>query len=198
MQFKLWGVMWIKENSKTFYIHSRHRVSRKVRGFLYSWRIIAWFERDNIVRICQSETGPLDTRRLDHVVHERSYQLFNKVTVYGHSQVGWEMKLWSERWQETDLSPCLSFWLFCKIHDIFSCSPICWPFPSDFFFLLFFSLSVVSDSLWPHGLQHARFPCPSLSPGVCSNLYPLSQWCHPTISSSVSPFACPQSSSVSI
>ena len=48
--------------------------------------------------------------------------------------------------------------------------------------------SVVSDSLWPHGLQHARFPCPSLSPGVCSKSCPLSQCCHPTISSSVTPF----------
>ena len=48
-------------------------------------------------------------------------------------------------------------------------------------------------TLQPHGLQHARLPCPSLSPGVCSNSCPLSQWCHPTISSSVVPFSCPQS-----
>ena len=41
----------------------------------------------------------------------------------------------------------------------------------------------MSDSLWPHGLQHARIPCPSLSPGVCSNSNPLSWWCYPTISS---------------
>ena len=58
---------------------------------------------------------------------------------------------------------------------------------------LLFSLSVVSDSSWPHGLQHARFPCPSLSPGVCSNSCPLSLCCHPTISSSVASFSCPQS-----
>ena len=49
----------------------------------------------------------------------------------------------------------------------------------------------MSDSLWPHELQHARLPCPSLSPGVYSNSCPLSQWCHPTISSSVTPFSCP-------
>ena len=49
--------------------------------------------------------------------------------------------------------------------------------------LLLFSCSVVSDSLWPHGLQHTRLPCPSLSPGFCSNSCPLSWWCHPTISS---------------
>ena len=46
----------------------------------------------------------------------------------------------------------------------------------------------MSNSLWPHGLQHARLPCSSLSPRVCSNSCPLSQWCHPTISSSVIPF----------
>ena len=45
-------------------------------------------------------------------------------------------------------------------------------------------------SWWPHGLLHARFPCPSLSPGVCSNSCSLSPWCHPTISSSVAPFSC--------
>ena len=49
-----------------------------------------------------------------------------------------------------------------------------------------FSHSVVSDSLWPHGLQHARLTCPSLSPGVCENSCPnLCRWWHPTISSSV-------------
>ena len=49
--------------------------------------------------------------------------------------------------------------------------------------------SVVSDSWRPHGLQHDRLPCPSPAPGVCSNSCPLSQWCHPTISSSVVPFS---------
>ena len=50
------------------------------------------------------------------------------------------------------------------------------------------------DSLWPHGLQHARLPCPSPTPRACSNSYPLNQWCHPTISSSVVPFSsCLQS-----
>ena len=57
-----------------------------------------------------------------------------------------------------------------------------------------FSCLVVSYSLRPHGLQHTRLPCPSPSPGVCSNSYALSQWCHPTISSSATPFSsCPQS-----
>ena len=56
------------------------------------------------------------------------------------------------------------------------------------------SLSVVSDYLWPHELQHARPPCPSPTPGVHSNSCPPSRWCHPAISSSVVPFSsCPQS-----
>ena len=57
-----------------------------------------------------------------------------------------------------------------------------------------FSWSVVFDSLWPHEPQHTRPPCPSLTPRVYPNSYPLSQWCHPTISSSVIPFSsCLQS-----
>ena len=61
-----------------------------------------------------------------------------------------------------------------------------------------FSCSVVSDSLWPHGLQHARFPCPSPTPRAYSNSCPLSWWCHPTISSAVAPFSsCLSSFSVS-
>ena len=57
-----------------------------------------------------------------------------------------------------------------------------------------FSHSVVCDSLWPHGLQHAGLSCPSPTPGACSNSCPWSQWCHSTISSSVVPFsACLQS-----
>ena len=52
-----------------------------------------------------------------------------------------------------------------------------------------FSHSVVSDSLWPHGLQHSRTPCPSPTAGVYSNSCPLSQWYHPTSSSSVFPFS---------
>ena len=58
---------------------------------------------------------------------------------------------------------------------------------------MLFSCSVMCDSLGSRGLQHARLPCLSPSPRVCSNSYPLSQWCHPTISSSVVPFSCLQS-----
>ena len=52
-----------------------------------------------------------------------------------------------------------------------------------------FSCSVMSNYLWPHGLQHARLSCPSPTPRVYSNSCPLSWWCHPTISSSVVPFS---------
>ena len=67
--------------------------------------------------------------------------------------------------------------------------PQAWPSTTPPVFVAF-SFAVVhhlimSDSLWPHELQHARLPCPLLPPGVCWNSYPLNQWCHPTVSSSV-------------
>ena len=56
-------------------------------------------------------------------------------------------------------------------------------------FSIQFSCSVVSDSLWPHGLQHTRLPCPSQTPRAFSNSCPPSRWIHPTTSSSVIPFS---------
>ena len=68
--------------------------------------------------------------------------------------------------------------LFCKLHCL----------------LLMFSCSVMSSSLWPHGLQDARLPCPSLFPRVCTDSCSLGWWCHPTISSFITLFSsCPQS-----
>ena len=69
--------------------------------------------------------------------------------------------------------------LYCSGHLLFSCSVVSLCDPMD---------SVVSDSLWPHGLQHSRLPCLSSSPRAYSNSCPLSQWCHPTILSPVVPF----------
>ena len=63
-----------------------------------------------------------------------------------------------------------------------------WPFFPTYSSVQF-SPSVLSDYLRPHGLQHAKPPCPSPTPGVYSNSCPLSQWCHPTISFSVVPFS---------
>ena len=72
---------------------------------------------------------------------------------------------WNARWG-SNAFPYWSFWV--TFHH-----PV-----------LLFSHPVVSNSLLPHGLQHARPPCLSLSPGVCPHLWPLHQWCHPAISSS--------------
>ena len=73
-----------------------------------------------------------------------------------------------------------------------SCLSLFWGFA--FLMYLLFSRLVVSSSLWPHGLQHARLLCPSLSPRAHSKACSLSRWCHPTISSSVIPFSsCLQS-----
>ena len=64
------------------------------------------------------------------------------------------------------------------------------PVPDCFDYLsVQFSHSVMSNSLQPHGLQHASLPCPSLTPRACSNSLSSSQWCYPTISSSVIPFS---------
>ena len=63
----------------------------------------------------------------------------------------------------------------------------------DCIWLFLFSHLVISNSLRSHGWQHTRLPCPSLSPGVCSNSYTSRQWCHQTCSSSVTPFSCFQS-----
>ena len=70
----------------------------------------------------------------------------------------------------------------------------CWVIWLSLERLLLFSSSVMSNSLWPNGLQHARLFCASVSPGVCSNSCSLSRWCHPPISSSVTCFSsCLQS-----
>ena len=61
--------------------------------------------------------------------------------------------------------------------------------PTLFYFMILFSCSVMSDSLQPHGWQQTWVSCPSLTPEVHSNSCPLTQWCHPTISSSVVPIS---------
>ena len=68
-----------------------------------------------------------------------------------------------------------------KLKDTCSLEEKVWPTS------VHFSCSVMSNSLWLYGLQHTRLPSPSPTPGAWSNSCPLSQWCHPTISSSVSP-----------
>ena len=73
-----------------------------------------------------------------------------------------------------------------------------WTYFLVFLQLLLFSPIVWSDSLRSHELYHTRHPCPSLSPGVCSNTCPLSQWCRQTISSSVTRFSSCRQSFLSI
>ena len=68
-----------------------------------------------------------------------------------------------------------------------------WEAPVNYISSVQFSCSVVSNSLQPHGLQHARLPCPSPTPKVCSNSCQSGQWCHPTISSSILFSSCLQS-----
>ena len=90
------------------------------------------------------------------------------------------------------LIPCLSGYLDLSHPLLSSCRLRKWKWILGLTFKnisVQFSHSVVSDSLWPHGLQHARLPCPSPNSGACSNSHPFSQWCHPTISSSVVPFS---------
>ena len=82
----------------------------------------------------------------------------------------------------------------CSFPMFLSYSLLSLPFSLLQFSSVQFSHSVVSDSLWPHELQHARPPCPSPTPRAYPNSCPLSQWCHPTILSSVVPFSsCLQS-----
>ena len=85
--------------------------------------------------------------------------------------------------------PTLGFYHAFFINTFFFFS--IWYFPDFIIYFFFhqFSCSVLSDSLWPHGLQHASLPCPSPAPRACSNSCPSSQWCHPIISSSVIPFS---------
>ena len=98
----------------------------------------------------------------------------------------------------------VGFWDWWTLSNLCMVSAVTWQnwdrnsdvlYPKPFRpLLLLFSHSVLYDSLQSHGLQGARLPCPSPTPGDCSSSYPLSRWCHPTISSSVVPFSsCLQS-----
>ena len=102
-----------------------------------------------------------------HAIGSRSHQI---VIMYFHISFSHQRKLYCE-------------YLWGKESGSFASSK-----------LFLFSCSVISNSLQPHGLQHARLHCPSPSPRACSNSCPLSWLCHPTVSSSVVPFSsCVQS-----
>ena len=84
------------------------------------------------------------------------------------------IRTWALEWDKFEFWHLLAVWIYVS-HSVQ------------------FSHSVMSDSLRPHESQHARLPCPSPTPGACSNSCPSNQWCHPTISFSVIPFSCLQS-----
>ena len=93
------------------------------------------------------------------------------------------MVIFYQKYQSAPPKPCL----------VFSGRNKAVSYPIQGYSSVQFSRSVVSDSLWPHELQHARPPCPSPTPRVHSDSHPSRQWCHPAISSSVVPFSsCPQ------
>ena len=109
------------------------------------------------------------------------YSTWNSIQCYVPPWIGEEF---GEEWIHTYIHT-----LYVWKAESFHCSPETTTTLLISYLLLLFSLSVVSDSLWPHRLQHAKFPCLLLSPGVCSNSCPLSWWCHPAISSSAIPFS---------
>ena len=119
----------------------------------------------------------------------------------------WWTWVWasSKRWWRTESLACCTPWGHKESYMTKGLNSI-FALPLIFFFLspymqisVQFSRSVMSDSLRPHELQHARPPCPSPTPGVHSNSHPSSRWCHPAISSSVVPFSsCPQSLPASV
>ena len=87
-------------------------------------------------------------------------------------------------------SPSVDAWLLATPWTVAHQAPLCMEFSrQEYWSGLLFSPSVMSDSLWPHELQHTKLLYPSASPGVCSDSCPLSWWCHPAISSSVVPFS---------
>ena len=110
---------------------------------------------------------------------------FNINIFYGKLKIeNYSMQLVSNVWKLFDITWAFPKWLILLLL---------------LFLLLSFSHSVMSDSLWPHGLQYSRFPFPSPSLRAYSNSFQLSQWCHPTILSSVISFSsCLQSFPASI
>ena len=101
-----------------------------------------------------------------------------------------EWGIFSMQWLSLGLLHCrqILYFLSQQVHYMYSV---------DIMYIQF-SRSVVSDSLWPHGPQHARPPCPLMTPGVYSSSCPSSRWCHQSISTSVGPFySCFQSFPVS-
>ena len=127
-----------------------------------------------------------DTKAFDCVDHNKRGKFLKRWAFQTLLLVSWETFMWVKKQQ---LEPDIKQRTGSKLGKEYITAVYC-----QLALLLMFSCSVVSNSLRPHGLQHARLPCPSPSPGACSNSCLLSWWCHPTISFSVFPFSsCLQS-----
>ena len=113
-----------------------------------------------------------------YVVYSRVLLNSKKGRNWHRPQHGWTLKIWCQVVSGNGWQGYTAMWMCLKSLSLAQ-----------------FGHSVISDSLWPHGLQHTRPPCPPPTLGVYSNSCSLSWWCHPTISFSVVPFSsCPQSS----
>ena len=139
---------------------------------------------------CHPCRGFLDTHQqsLRYFYFSSFIQTIIQLVVFLSLEIWWKLKLLLQKWVYVSshrfytnfkvvVDPPQSHWFKYPCSLISSGSSVQ------------FSRSVVWDSFRPHGLQHTRLPCPSPTPGADSNSCPLSQWCHPTISSSVIPFS---------
>ena len=109
--------------------------------------------------------------------------IYKHIYHYAH----WYIHLYMHTDPHTDTEMFMHIHTYIYTHI---CIHICvYTYHTLYICILLFSCSVMSYSLWPHGLQHARLPCLSPAARSCSNSCPLSWWCHPTISSSVIPFS---------
>ena len=143
--------------------------------------------------------GGGDTRRYGSVGPTSYLPSFSRIDLlasrtYFGSSLAIPLKLPHQWWFNIVASLCLQLlimtWnIFIKFHfklfDAISWQSWEW----QLFSSVQFSWSAASNSLWLHGLQQARYPCPSSTPGACSNSGPSSWWCHPTVLSSVVPFS---------
>ena len=154
----------------------------------HGW-VIAWLTHESGVS-CPSPWPPLFLEHLPLV----PFAFFSCLSIPARDSLYWVLLvvlliLLTPRQQNSDLDRCVHLWGWT---EGLSYIPLCLDTKSNH--SVQFSCSVMSESLQPHGLQHARPPCPSPTPRVYSNSCPLSWWCHPTVSSFVIPFSsCLQS-----
>ena len=173
-------VLWFKQNPSSMWNEVEMRAIPLGAG-----RVGWTYHLQTLVRQAPGSGGRPRLHPGPDFVKSPTHTYILRVGVLSHSHssfLRWTQKGWCMMWYRPELFPqgaqCfkknVQFMLFQSSSIQFSC----W---------------VMSNSLWPHGLQHARPPCPSPTPRACSNSWKSSWWCHPTISSSVIPFTCLQS-----